>query len=71
MFAIISDEKWKTEIEIDCDGAYRYKILRGDITYMCCGFIDVHAHTFMANGDGDKCPKCGAEVTFSRNAVLT
>lgn len=69
MFAIISDEKRKTETENDCDGAYQYKILRGNITYMCCGFVDIAAHTFMGDGDGDKCPKCGAEIIFSRNAV--
>jgi len=66
--AVISGEKWKTEVEHDCDGAYNYKILRGDITYTCCGFVDKNAHIFMSDGDGDTCPGCGTKIEFSHQA---
>ena len=69
--AIITNEKWEVEVENDSDGACRYQILRGDITYTCCGYEEIAAHTFMGDGDGDKCPKCKKAVTFTRKTRLT
>jgi hypothetical protein len=67
--ANITNERWIKVTDHDCDGVYQYTEIRGDITYTCCGFVDVSAHTFMGDGDGDKCPKCGAEITFSRKSA--
>lgn len=65
--AKISNEIHIKEIQFDCDGNYTRLIKRGDIEYTCCSFTDIKASThYIGNGDGDKCPKCGANIVFTR-----
>lgn len=64
--ANITNERWIKVTDHDCDGEYQYTEVRGDVTYTCCNFVDVSVHTFMCDGDGGRCPKCGSEIMFSR-----
>lgn len=65
-FAYITEEKTALEEDADSDGTFNYIVMKGTITYSCCGWIEKNASTYMGDGDSNKCPKCENPIIYTR-----